>query len=109
MVSPILKQPRHPMKLPIHIPTLPTLPSVRCFTVFCQESGGAGTIHIASHEAVDLESAIIAGKHQCIKDWSSGFEESEGEGEGPWNLESVHCLGVAAGDVEILHWEDQTS
>ena len=25
----------------------------------------------------------------------------------PRNLESVHCLGVAAGDVEILHWEDQ--
>jgi len=105
------------MKLPIHIPTLPTLPSVRCFTVFCQESGGAGTIHIASNEATDLESAIIAGKQQCIKDWSSGFEEGEeevegkgeGKGESLWSLESVHCLGVAAGDVEILHWEDQTS
>ena len=59
----------------------------------------------ASHEAADLDSAIIAGKQQCIRDWSSGDEE----GEGPWNLESVHCLGVAAGDIEILHWEDQTS
>jgi len=93
------------MKLPIHVPTIPIIPSVRCFTVFCQEAGGAGTIHIASHEAADLESAIIAGKQQCIKDWSSGFEE----GESPWTLDSVHCLGVAAGDVEILHWEDQTS
>ena len=85
--------------------SVPSTPSVRCFTVFCQEAGGTGTIHIASHEAADLDSAIIAGKQQCIRDWSSGDEE----GEGPWNLESVHCLGVAAGDIEILHWEDQTS
>ena len=85
---------------------LPSVPTIPRFTVFCQEAGCWGdTIHIASHEAADLESAIIAGKQQCIKDWSSGFEE----GEGPWNLDTVHCLGVAAGDVEILHWEDQTS
>jgi hypothetical protein len=84
------------------------------FTVFCQEAGcSSDTVHISSHAAVDLESAIIAGKQQCIKDWSSGSGEEEGEGEAegdgesPWNLESVHCLGVAAGNVEILHWEDQ--
>ena len=108
------------MKLPIHTAVIakasvPSIPSIPCFTVFCQETGGTGTIHIASHEAADLESAIIAGKQQCIKDWSSSSgeeegekeEEGEGDGEGPWNLESVHCLGVAAGDVNILHWEDQ--
>jgi len=102
------------MKLPIHTAVIakasvPSIPSIPCFTVFCQETGGTGTIHIASHEAADLESAIIAGKQQCIKDWSAGFEEGEVEAKGgsPWNLESVHCLGVAAGDVEILHWEDQ--
>jgi hypothetical protein len=84
--------------------SLPSVPSNPRFTVFCQEAGCRGdTVHIASHTAADLESAIIAGKQQCIIDWSSGFEE----GETPWNLESVHCLGVAAGDVEILHWEDQ--
>jgi len=91
---------------------VPSVPGIPRFTVFCQEAGCCGdTTHIATHEAADLESAIIAGKQQCIKDWSSGYEEGEGkgecEGEGPWNLESVHCLGVAAGDVEILHWEDQ--
>ena len=75
-----------------HIPT---------FTVFCQESGGTGTIHIASVEAADLEAAITAGKQQCIGDWSTP-EESR------WNEETVHCLGVAAGNIEILHWEDQT-
>lgn len=93
----------------ISVPTVPSIPSIPCFTVFCQETGGTGTIHIASHEAADLESAINAGKQQCIKDWSSGLEEGEddGKGQSPWNVESVHCLGVAAGDVEILHWEDQ--
>jgi len=78
------------------------------FTVFCQEAGcGGDTVHISSHQAVDLESAIIAGKQQCIKDWSSGSGEEEGEGERPWTMETVHCLGVVAGDVNILHWEDQ--
>jgi hypothetical protein len=88
-----------------------SVPTIPRFTVFCQEAGCPGdTVHIATHAAADLEAAIIAGKQQCIKDWSTGFEEGEGkgEGEGPRNLESVHCLGVAAGDAEILHWEDQT-
>jgi len=83
--------------------SVPSIPSIPRFTVFCQEAGGAGTIHIACHEAADLESAILAGKQQCVDDWSSGF----GEGESPWTMETVRCLGVAAGDVEILHWEDQ--
>jgi hypothetical protein len=47
------------------------------FTVFCQESGGTGTIHIASVEAADLEAAIIAGKQQCIDDWSAGSTPDE--------------------------------
>ncbi len=83
-----------------------SVPSIRRFTVFCQEAGRPGdTVHISSHEAADLEAAIIAGKQQCIIDWSSGLED----GENPQNLESVHCLGVAAGYVEILHWEEQQS
>jgi hypothetical protein len=81
-----------------------TDPTVSHFTVFCQEAGGGGTIHIAAVQAADLESAITAGKQQCIEDWSCGPGEY---GESPWTLETVHCLGVAAGDVDILHWEDQ--
>jgi hypothetical protein len=93
-------------------PSVPLIPSIPRFTVFCQEAGCSGdTVHISSHAAVDLESAIIAGKQQCVKDWSSGLGEEEGkekeEGERPWTMETVHCLGVAAGDVNILHWEDQ--
>ncbi len=74
------------------------------FTVFCQETGGTGTIHIASVEAADLEAAIIAGKQQCIDDWSTGSTPDESR----WNEEAIHCLGIAAGNIEILHWEDQS-
>jgi hypothetical protein len=63
------------------------------FTVFCQESGGNGTIHIASVEATDLKAAIIAGKQQCIDDWSEGFTPEQSR----WNQETGHCLGIAAG------------
>jgi len=80
-----------------------TTPSTTSFTVFCQESGGSGTIHIDSVEAADLESAIIAGKQQCIHDWSAGTEP----GETPWTMENIHCLGIVAGNISILHWQDQ--
>ena len=73
------------------------------FTVFCQQVGGGGTIHIASVEAADLKAAIIAGKQQCIDDWSAGSTPDESR----WNEETVHCLGIAAGNIEILHWQDQ--
>ncbi len=79
-----------------------TTPST--FTVFCQETGGNGTIHIATVEAADWEAALIAGKQQCIDDWSAGSSPEEIR----WNAETVHCLGIAAGNIEILHWEDQT-
>ena len=85
------------MKQPIPNTPIPT------FTVFCQETGGNGTIHIASVEAADLESAITTGKQQCIDDWSDGSTPDESR----WTMETVHCLGVAAGNIQILHWEDQ--
>ena len=73
------------------------------FTVFCQEVGGSGTIHIDSVEAADLASAIQAGREQCLADWNGGTSEADA----PLTLEDIHCLGVAAGDVTILHWNDQ--
>jgi hypothetical protein len=77
------------------------IPVVPTFTVFCQEASGQGTIHIVAVEAANLEDAITAGKQQCIDDWSTGPDDTR------WNMETVHCLGVASGDVEILHWQDQ--
>jgi hypothetical protein len=78
-------------------------PMVPTFTVFCQETGGTGTIHIDTVEAADLDAAILAGRLQCLADWIGG---ASGE-DAPFALEDIHCLGVAAGDVEILHWQDQ--
>ena len=76
---------------------------VRTFTVFCQQVDQLGTIHIDSVEAVDLESAILTGRAQCLADWNGGTS-----GENPcFTLEDIHCLGVAEGDVNILHWQDQ--
>jgi hypothetical protein len=46
-------------------------------SVFCQEAGGGGTIHIASVEAADLEAAVSAGEQQCIDDWSEGSTPDE--------------------------------
>lgn len=73
------------------------------YTFFCQESGNLGTIHIDTVEAADLDSAILAGREQCINDWNGN---AEGEVK-PFTLADIHCLGVAAGDITILHWEDQ--
>lgn len=73
------------------------------YTVFCQESGNLGTIHIDTVEAADLDAAILAGREQCLRDWNGG---ATGDAT-TFTLADIHCLGVAAGDVTILQWEDQ--
>ena len=40
------------------------------FTIFCQQTDQLGTIHIDTVEATDLESAIQAGREQCLADWN---------------------------------------
>lgn len=74
------------------------------FTIFCQQADQLGTIHIDSVEAADLASAIQAGREQCLADWNAGATGADA----PFTLEDIHCLGVAEGDVCILHWEDQS-
>ena len=63
------------------------------FTAFCQQSNGHGTIWISTVEAESVEAAIGQAVADCASDW--GYDESD-----------VHCLGLAAGDVDILCWED---
>lgn len=63
------------------------------FTAFCQDVDGRGTIWIADVQAGSVADAIAAAIIACASDWET-------------NTDSVHCLGIAAGDVEILHWED---
>ncbi len=73
------------------------------FTVFCQQVNQLGTIHIDTVEAADLDSAIQAGRAQCLADWNGDNSGSDA----PFTLDDIHCLGVAEGDVRILHWQDQ--
>jgi hypothetical protein len=73
------------------------------FTVFCQQADQFGTIHIDTVEAADLKSAIQAGREQCLADWNGGASGPDA----PLTLKDIHCLGVAEGDVTILHWQDQ--
>lgn len=63
------------------------------YTVFCQAAGGNGTIWVSTVEAENLPDAVQRGREQCVVDWGYSVD--------------VHVLGVAAGDVEILMWEDQ--
>jgi hypothetical protein len=73
------------------------------FTVFCKQADQLGTIHIDTVEAMDLDSAIEAGRMQCLAEWNGGASGSDA----PFTLEDIQCLGVAEGDVHILHWQDQ--
>lgn len=67
----------------------------RAFTAFCRESSGEGTIWIDRVHAVSLDDAIKAAVKKCAQDWCREGDE-----------QSIHVLGVAEGDVTILHWED---
>lgn len=70
------------------------LPAI--FTIFCQEVGAQGTIWISSVEANDAIEASKLGRAKCAAEWE--YEEDE-----------VHVLGVAAGNVQILEWDDQSN
>ena len=83
--------------------SVPSVPSIQHFTIFCQQSDDLGTIHIDSVEAPDLESAIIIGRRQCLDDWNG---DQAGK-DAAFTLEDIHCLGVAEGNIRILHWDDQ--
>ena len=80
------------------------MPPLPTFTVFCQQRDQLGTIHIDTVGAADLESAILAGREQCLSDWNGDSSPEDA----PFKLEDIHCLGVSEGDINILHWEDQT-
>lgn len=63
------------------------------YTAFCQNASGEGTIWIDTIEAPDIMTACTIAERAAADDWDCAADE-------------VHCLGLAAGDVEILHWED---
>ena len=66
---------------------------MKSYTVFCQDVTGEGTIWIDCVQATSLEHAKHVGRTECAEDWGEDIEE-------------IHVIGVAEGDVNILYWED---
>lgn len=63
------------------------------YTAFCQKADGEGTIWIETIWAPDVPTAITTAICACADAWEM-------------DVNDVHCLGIAAGGIEILHWED---
>ena len=63
------------------------------FTAFCQEKSGRGTIWIEAVKAHNVEHAIAVAREECAEAWEKEPED-------------IHVLGIAEGDITILHWED---
>lgn len=66
---------------------------VQTFTAFCQEADGTGTIWIQQVKAETIADATAAARRDCAENW--GFD-----------VDQVHCLGLAQGDCRIVHWQD---
>lgn len=65
------------------------------YTVFIvQQPGTPGTTHISTHYALNEDEAMVIARREVREDW-----------ELPWNAE-LHILGIAAGYVKILNWDD---
>lgn len=68
------------------------------FTVFLREADGTGTTHISYHPG-DRNEAVRLAMIECRADW--GWEEHGSDED-----DDLHVLGVAAGDVTIVEWDD---
>lgn len=66
------------------------------YTVFIQEVETIGTTFITFVEAPDQEVAANLALAECLEAWGEGY-----------TLADLHVLGIAAGDIEILEWDDQ--
>ena len=64
------------------------------YTVFIREADNTGTTFISSAEAETREEAVAAVLAECRDCWEWDEEDE------------LHVLGVAAGDIEILEWDD---
>lgn len=64
------------------------------FTVFVQQADGRGTVLISAHKAIDAEAAREAALTATADDW----RESD-----PTRL---RVLGVLAGAVDVVEWDD---
>lgn len=65
------------------------------YTAFCKEATGYGTTWIDAIEVdpdLSIEEVIKAARRACAEAW--GFD-----------VELVHCLGIAEGEIQLLFWE----
>jgi hypothetical protein len=67
---------------------------MRTYTAFCRQSDGTGTTWIQEVEAADIDAAQVEAVSQCADDWQCGPLD-------------VKCVGIAAGSVDILFWDDE--
>lgn len=67
---------------------------VQTYTAFCQQADGGGTIWIDTVQAETIADGVAAAQRDCAADWG-------------YQVERVHCLGLAVGDVKIAYWQDQ--
>lgn len=71
--------------------------ATRTVTAFCRESDGTGTTWISSMDVpVDATPEAISAlaTRQCAEDW--GWESAD----------AITCIGIAAGNITIEHWDD---
>lgn len=66
------------------------------FTAFCCDKNRkpGDTIWIEAFDATDLADAITQAQRNCADAW--GYD----------NVSDIHVLGIAEGNVNILHWDD---
>jgi len=69
------------------------------YTVWVQSVDHKGTMHVSSHEADDIEAAKSAALNETASDWKIDLDETSIEDE-------LIVVGVAAGDVELIEWND---
>lgn len=67
------------------------------YTVWIRDANGEGTTHISAHEAATAGEAEALALAETADDWNYD----------PARADVMLCvIGVAEGDVKIVHWED---
>jgi hypothetical protein len=63
------------------------------YTAFCKQSNDLGTVWIEAIEAHNVPDAKLVAQKTCAEAWG-------------WDIADVSCIGLAIGDITIVHWED---
>lgn len=72
---------------------LPPATSLASYTVFVRQANGQGTTHVSAHDAASPAEAEQLALAETAADWSD-------------EVDSLAVLGVIAGDVDLLSWDD---